>query len=335
MAVMMPVASQHGPDAHVPHNLPIFIGPLLRNSNDGVQAVDGIDAIKLGIEPMRLGNTQHNIVVAPHALDDCAEVVLLRGIEILGELDIDAPQPPVVRQLNGPIAAVLEAAPAANPAAVFSQSAIAILAEQAVEGGKSIIPIMIAWQGEELALFSVFHCRHGAGIGQHEAFFVFFVRGLWVTLVAPKDQNLPGGQRLRANRQLFLGEQQGHAIGGPEAVGDVGDIVNPNLLVIVVPMTSIAIVIPRLKVRATVRRRLHEALVGVFPEHRRYGVANANADQDPRIVPAHRLQDRLGLQASYELFTVAQHDVSPVQSIKPSSAARMTIDAKAASLGKG
>src|SRR5262245_43791741 len=150
---MMPVASQHGPDPHVPHSLPVLIRPLLCNSNDSVQAVDGVDAIKLGIEPMWLGNAQHNVVVAPHALDDGAEVVLLRSIEILGELDVDAPKPPVVRQLNGPIAAVLDAAPAANRAAVLPQSAIAILAEQAVEGGKSVIPIMVAWQGEELALF--------------------------------------------------------------------------------------------------------------------------------------------------------------------------------------
>ena len=82
-----------------------------------------------------------------HCLGDALKVEHLTGIEILRELNVGAPDPPVVRQPDREIAAVLRAHPAAD--AILRRAPEPRLAEHVIEGTQAVIPVVVAGQYEQ------------------------------------------------------------------------------------------------------------------------------------------------------------------------------------------
>ena len=155
------------------------------------------------------------------------EVVDLRGVEILRELDVGAPDPPVVGQAQRPVAAMLLALPAADDVALGVGELVARGAEQAVEGVEAVVPVVVAGDGEQLAV----GIGHGEGPveGLQQPLLVFLARGLRVALVAAHDEDLAVAQVAgAAHVEAVLRQQVGHRVGGLEAVADVGDVVDPE-----------------------------------------------------------------------------------------------------------
>ena len=74
--------------------------------------------------------------------DDCLEVMALGDVEAVAQGDVNAPDPPVVRKLEREIAALLPAPPAADGGG--------LVAELIGEGGKPVIPVVIAGNEEQL-----------------------------------------------------------------------------------------------------------------------------------------------------------------------------------------
>src|SRR4029077_16449207 len=80
------------------------------------QAAEGVRTLGDAVDPARLGGTEDDPVVLLHVVAHLAvEVVELRLVDVPLELDVDPPQPPVVRQLDGEIAPALPGLPAAEP----------------------------------------------------------------------------------------------------------------------------------------------------------------------------------------------------------------------------
>src|SRR3990172_347170 len=114
--------------------------------------VDLVQVLVLLEQPARLGQADDDLVVLAHAFADEIEIVALGVVEIALELDVRAPDPPIVRQLDRKIAAMLHAAPSADGSAYAAGDAIARGAEYAVERIEPVVPVMVARQGEQLAL---------------------------------------------------------------------------------------------------------------------------------------------------------------------------------------
>src|SRR5262249_28294361 len=118
-----------------------------------------------------------------------------------------------------------------------------------------IIPVMITWQSEQLALTFYqlviafwriligLYRRKRSGIGQYKALLVFFMRCLRVALVPAQQQNFARGQHFRANLQLFFAQPPPHTEGRPEASAALGDIAPPIRAGWASPASYIAVVI--------------------------------------------------------------------------------------------
>ena len=232
-----------------------------------------------------------------HRFGDALEVEDLTGVEILGELDVGAPDPPVVRQADREIAAVLRAQPAAD--AIFRGVTEARLAEHVVERAEPVVPVVVAGQHEQQTPpVAVGGGRQRRRVRHREALAVGGARRERIHLVAAHDQQLGCGQRADALEvDLRLADERGHRVGGIEAVAEVGDIVDPHRLA-VAELAQVGIVIApddRLHDlrREAVDGRLHDALVGVLPENLGHDGSPAGADQMGGAVPAHHLGERL------------------------------------------
>ncbi len=287
--VVMPVAGEHGAD----------LGPAhARDRRDLEEVLLLVLALEIGEHPGRLGHADDKLVVGAHFRRDRHEVVDLSDVEVFRELDIGAPDPPLVRQLQRPVAAVLLALPAADQVAAALGQPVARGAEQAVERLQTVVPVVIAGNCEQLALRLVAGQREGIGVLQPLA--VFRPGRLRIALVAAHDQDIAVRQRARASQlQAILGEQVGHGIGRLEAVADVADVVDPECAGIVdgdalrrIAAGGAAVVVALHEI-ASDRRiggRLDQPLVGILAEHRRYQRAHAHPRQQSRIVPANHLR---------------------------------------------
>ena len=286
--VVVPVAGDHGPHVRA---------ALAGNRRDLEEVLLLVLALQVGQHPGGLGEADDEVVVGRHALGHRLEIVDLRAVEVLGELDVRAPDPPVVGQVKRPVAAVLLTLPAADLVALGVGELVARGAEQAVEGGEPIIPVVVTRDGEQLAGRVV--RIEGPVEGLDQALPVILARRLRIALVAAEDQHVavpePAGT---ADLQAVLGEQIRHRIGILEAVAHVGDVVDPVGTALVghdafvgVGGVRIAVVVApaQLVVAGRIRDRLHQALVGVLAEHGRDQCAYADARQQPRVVPRHHL----------------------------------------------
>ncbi len=235
-----------------------------------------------------------------HLLGHGLEVVDLRGVEILRELDVGAPDPPVVGQAQRPVAAVLLALPAADDVALGIGELVARRAEQAVEGVEAVVPVVVAGNGEQLAVGLAHGERPVEGLQQ--ALLVFLARGLRVALIAAHDQDfaVPQLARRRArrgcpgradrpscrwarSRRRRRPRSRSRRRRSRRARCDLA-LRRPQAL-------EIAVVVARrqLLVVARIGDRLHQALVGILAEHGRDDRAHADARQQPRVVPRHHL----------------------------------------------
>ena len=286
--VVVPVAGDHRAHARA---------ALAGNRRDLEEVFFLVLALQIGQHPGGLGEADDEIVVGGHALGHRLEIVDLRAVEVLGELDVGAPDPPVVGQVQRPVAAVLLALPAADPVALGVGELVARGAEQAVEGGEAIVPVVVARDREQLAGRIVRAVGPVERLDQAPA--VILARRLRVALVAAHDQHVAVPEPARAaDLQAVLGEQVRHRIGVVEAVADVGDVVDPVGAILVghdalvgVGGVRIAVVVApaQLVVARRIGDSLHQALVGILTEHRRDERAHADARQQPRVVPRHHL----------------------------------------------
>ena len=293
---------------------------LARNRGDLEEVLLLVLALEIGEHPGGLGKADDQVVVGRHPLGHGLEVVDLGAVEIFRELDVGAPDPPVVGQAERPIAAMLLALPAAYSVALLVGEPVARGAEQTVEGHEPIVPVVVARDGEELA------GRVGRTVRPVErldqALLVVLARSLRVALVATQDENVAVAQPPRAaNVEAVLREQVGHRVGALEAVAGIGDVVDPVGAGLVghdafvgVGGIGVAIVVAAAQLLGAGRigHRLHQALVGVLAEHGRDHRAHADARQQPRVVPRHHL----GQPAQAQLPKRTElHFLSPVESI--------------------
>ena len=96
------------------------------------------------------GGAQHHLVfrlalLGLHQLGDGLEIAGLTGVEVIGELDVGADHPPVVRQADGEVAAMLAKLEVAD---LRVGLAVAGLAEQEIERVEPIIPVVVAGNDE-------------------------------------------------------------------------------------------------------------------------------------------------------------------------------------------
>ena len=100
--VVVPVAGDGSTDAHA---------ALARDRGDLEEVLLFVLAGGLRQQPGRLRQADDEVVLRPHLCSQRLEVAHLAGVEVFRELDVGAPDPPVVRKLDGPVAAVLLALP--------------------------------------------------------------------------------------------------------------------------------------------------------------------------------------------------------------------------------
>ena len=132
-----------------------------------------------------------------HRLGDALKVEHLTGIEILRELNVGAPDPPVVRQPDREIAAVLRAHPAAD--AILRRAPEPRLAEHVIEGTQAVIPVVVAGQYEQKPPpRAVGGSRQRGLVGKLEAVAVSLAARERIDLVAAHDEQLTGGQLAHA-----------------------------------------------------------------------------------------------------------------------------------------
>ena len=196
------------------------------------------------------------------------EVLELGLVDEAAGLDVDAPQPPVVRQLHGPVAAGLVGPPAADPAA---------LAEQAQEPGEPVEPVVVAGDGVQRRVG-----RRGPRQGRPpralQPALVVVGAGRRVHLVAPEHEDVaPGQAPVEAlGPQLAAADGGRHGGRGLEAVAGVGHVVDPHLVVGRVAQVGYA--------RAG---GLQLALVEERPEHRGHAHVQRRRREHPGAEPAH------------------------------------------------
>src|SRR6185312_10101182 len=89
-----------------------------------------------------LGHTQDDPVPGLHLVEgDPSEVSQLGFVDVGPELDVDAPEPPTMRELNRKVAPTLARSPPADPA---------LAAEDAGEVDQPVIPVVASRNGEKL-----------------------------------------------------------------------------------------------------------------------------------------------------------------------------------------
>ncbi len=211
-AVVMPIARQHRED----------LGAVLAR-----QHADLVQVVVVVVQPTRFGEAQNDLVARFGLVGHQVEIVALAVVEVIGELDVGTPNPPIVRKFDRKIAAVLVAAPAAELRTKAAGDAIAGGTEEGAERGEAIVPIVIAGNGEELALRFV--GVEGPIIGIAEAVLVFLFCRVGVDLIAAHDEKAAGGEIVSDafDLQAVLSQHVGHGEGGLEAVAEIGDIIDP------------------------------------------------------------------------------------------------------------
>ena len=105
-----------------------------------------------------------------HLTRDLAKIKDLSGVEVLRHLDVRAPDPPIVRQLQREITAVLRAQPAAET--VLLRESVARLAEHEIKRRQSVVPVVVPGQNEKFTArwgVGALVARQGQLVGRLEA----------------------------------------------------------------------------------------------------------------------------------------------------------------------
>jgi hypothetical protein len=238
-----------------------------------------LDAPGERLDPRGLGGHEDDLVAGLHR--PRAEVLELPVVEVRVELDVDGPDPPVVRQLHREVAAPLARHPVADAALGG--------AEHAQEADEAVVPVVVAGQRVQLGLVGRVGFRQRGRERADEAVLVGDRVGERVDLVAAEQQHLAAGQRLALVVEVVLGEQPGHRVRRVPAVAGVAEVVDPQLV-------GIGVVQPVL------RRVLDLALVGELAERARDDDLDAGLREQGRAQPA----DGLPAHEAERLALVAQ-----------------------------
>jgi len=182
--------------------------------------------VLLGIEviPGRLRGARDQPVAVGHLLPDLAEVLQLEPVDVGVELDVEAEQPPAMRQPQGEVGPELLGVPSTHRLG---------LAEHPQERGESVIPVVIARDRvrDRPWIAAVGQCRR-VDVGG-ASLVVADVAGR-VDLVAAHHQDRSASEHVAVAAVevgQVAGQQARHRVRRVEAVADVADVVQPVRLV--------------------------------------------------------------------------------------------------------
>ncbi len=292
-AVVMDVARQHRADARA-----LALG--LNDAGDVIQALLAgrfLDRL-VDMKPARHAGADDDVVVGAHGLRDLREIVGLGRVDVLAQLDIDAPHPPAVGQPAREITAVLGGTPIADrgrPAA----------AEQRQEQDQPVIPIVIAGNEEQPGMLGARLLRigKGHGIGIAKPALVLLARGGRIDLVAAHHQDPAARQVIR--QQFALREQIGDGVRGIEAVSEVGHEIHPHRSVRVLDLFRNVARLEALVVELASQGCLNQAAIGILPEQGGGNRLPRGIEQERWLEPAHHPGKRT------QVFARIPHGVPP------------------------
>ncbi len=154
---------------------------------------------------------------------DVGEVLKLGFVDRSSELDVDAPQPPAVGELEREVAAALARPPTTDPA---------VATEDAGEVEQPVVPVVGARNGEQLRTVLV-GARKRRPVRAEHAVLILSGLGHRVHLVASHDEDPAALRRIRlaiaVELELLARQQPGHRVGRVPPVAEVGDVVDPQL----------------------------------------------------------------------------------------------------------
>ena len=182
----------------------------------------------LRLHPGRVRRADDDPVAGLDCLRHLAEVLQLRVVEVGRPLRVDGEQPPALRQLEREVAAGLLGLPAADAAArrAGRTAAGTRSARRTSRGCRA------ARRGSGSARSGGCGQRRPVRAPNRSSYAV--PAGGRVDLVAAQHQHLPprGSVCAADRRSSRLRQQVGHRVGGVEPVAEVGDVVEPELLVL-------------------------------------------------------------------------------------------------------
>ena len=230
----------------------------------------GVDLVPLAAALDLLGHAEDDAVAALHLVGgDIGEVPQLNLVDLSAELDVDAPQPPAVGELDREVASPLARFPSADPAAAT---------EDAGEVDEPVVPVVAAWNREQLRRLPA-SARKRRAVGAEHPVLVLAGLGDRIHRVAPEDEELPAlgavGFALPLDVEALRRQEAGDRVGRVPAVAEIRDVVKPQL-----GLTRAIWHLGRLS-------RLLLAAVGVGAEHARQQHPDGRVDELVRIEPAH------------------------------------------------
>ena len=183
--------------------------------------------VLLGIEviPGRLRGARDQPVAVGHLLPDLAEVLQLEPVDVGVELDVEAEQPPAMRQPEGEVGSELLAVPSAHRLG---------LPEHPQERRESVVPVVVARDRvrDRSWIAAIGQCRRRIDVGG-ASLVVADVAGR-VDLVAAHHQDRSASEHVAVAAVevgQVAGQQARHRVRRVEAVADVADVVQPVRLV--------------------------------------------------------------------------------------------------------
>ncbi len=189
-----------------------------------VEEADGVVLVRVaagaGVDPRGCRRTEDDLVAFLHAGQGRAEVVELWRVDVAAELGVDGNEPPAVREFDREVAAALLGFPAAD---------VALLGEDAQERRQAVVPVVVAWQGEERRRVRRF--RQGGAVRALGAILVRRRRSGRVHLIAAHHQQVGARQGQPVDGfDRGRGKHRGNGVRRVETVADVGDEVEPQLV---------------------------------------------------------------------------------------------------------
>ena len=160
--------------------------------------------IHFGEDPIGFGRAQDDLIAGLHLLfRDLFEVVNLLCVEVRTELQVYANQPVAKGQFEREIAALLWQIPFARlewigQCIFIKEREIALVRKNTGEGSQTVIPIVIAGNGEQVWAFAFVILQRGS-VGVFETVLIFIAGGGGIHFIAAHNQHLPTRQHLAFN----------------------------------------------------------------------------------------------------------------------------------------
>jgi hypothetical protein len=218
-------------------------------------------------DPPGFRRAQDDSIAGLEELGLLVEIGVLRAIDIRLKLYVEGPQPPVVRQPEREIAPALLGFPDSEPAARR-------LAEAAQKRREPVVPVVVAWNGEEFGSLLVQFPGTRTVIGIVASRRVILRRCDGIDLISAENENVGARQKgavlarcrrmRRAGRprhNVVVANQGGDGVGRIPAIAQVGDVVDPDCVAL-----RVVVVDHRRDARPWVERR-HDLATIAEPAH--------------------------------------------------------------------